>query len=71
MNKIRENEDLQLENKRDFSDIEMKMKTEVKFEVKEVTIEDFDAREQFGIELITNKDFDYASCESKFSTNVE
>ena len=46
---IRGNEDLQL----------LQMKTEVKVEVKEETIEDFDAQEQIGIDLITNKDFNY------------
>ena len=35
------------------------MKTEVKVEVKEETIEDFDVDEQIGIDLITNNDFDY------------
>ena len=45
--KNRENEDLQL-------------KTEVKVEVKEETIEGFDVHEQIGIDLITNKDFNYA-----------
>ena len=47
------------------------MKTEVKAELKEETFEDFDAQEQTGIDLITNKDFDYASNESKVSTNVK
>ena len=42
-----ENEDLQL-------------KTEDKVEVKEETIEGFDVHEQIGIDLITNKDFNYA-----------
>ena len=36
------------------------MKTEVKVEVKEETIEDFDANEQIGIDLITKNDFDNA-----------
>ena len=47
---VRKKEDLQL----------LQMKTEVKVEVKEETIEDFDAQEQIGIDLITNQDFDYA-----------
>ena len=47
LKKIRENEDLQL-------------KTEVKVEVKEETIESFDVHEQIGIDLITDKDFNYA-----------
>ena len=37
------------------------MKTEVKVEVKEETIEGLDAQEQIGIDLITNKDFNYAT----------
>ena len=45
--KIREKEDLQL-------------KKEVKVEVKEETLEVFDVHEQIGIDLITNKDFNYA-----------
>ena len=57
---ILKNEDLQLENNRDLSDIKIKMKTEVKVEVKKETIEDFDADEQIGIDFITKKDFDYA-----------
>merc|ERR1719483_1521238 len=47
--KIGENEDMQL----------LQVKTEVKAEFKEETIEDFDAQEQIGIDLITNKDFNY------------
>ena len=45
--KNRENEGLQL----------LQTKTEVKLEVEEETIEDFDADEQIGIDLITKKDF--------------
>ena len=48
--RIRGNEDLQL----------LQMKTEVKVEVKEETIGDFDAHEQTGSDLISSKDFDYA-----------
>ena len=39
--------------------------------VKEETIKDFDAHEQIGIDLITSKDFDYVSNESKVSANIE
>ena len=49
--KIRENEDLQLENNSDIK-IELRMKTEAK----EETIEDFDASEQIRIDFITSKD---------------
>ena len=49
------------ENVRKKVDLQLlQMKTEVKVEVKEETIEDFDAQEQIGIDLITNQDFDYA-----------
>ena len=37
----------------------LQTKTEVKTEVKEETIEDFDTHEQIRIDLITNKDFGY------------
>ena len=49
--KIRENEDLQLENNSDIK-IELRMETEAK----EETIEDFDTSEQIRIDFITSKD---------------
>ena len=47
------------------------MKTEIKNEVKEEPFQDFESREQDGIDLITSKDFDHPSIKSEMKTEVK
>ena len=48
--------------------IQSEVKTEVKTEVKEEPFENFEAREQGGIDFITSTDFDHSFNESEFPT---